>query len=173
MSHPLYEMVESSNATTVNFETVAMTIEPLAIRTSAAFLAFYLDDIREIAPKLHAADRTNTRIDLAWSPSPDPTFVRYDVYMSRPGKVLALDREHLVISIGDRDRNSMTIDGLAAYGVYQFQIVTVLSDGTLESNVIEQRLGFTAVLMVLAVLVLGTAVGIAYTSNGRSRRRKR
>ncbi len=173
VSFSLYEMVRSDNSTDVNFESVAKTIEPLAIRTSAAFLALYLDEIREIAPKLYATDHTNTGIELAWSPSADPGFVRYDVYRSGANGEIVLDEAHRVISIGERDRNSMTIDGLASYGVYQFQVVTVTSDGTLESNTVEQRLGLTAIIAVLAILVLGTAVGIAYTSNGRSRRRKR
>ena len=165
----LYEKVISSNSSEANFQEVGAFIEPLGIRMSAGLLWNFFEEVDGFSPTLLVAHATSSTVTLTWTPSADSNFVRYDLYVSDVGKELVLDEEHKASSSGYRECSGANVTGLRSYGTYQFQVVTVLDNGTLQSNIVEQKLGIT---LIAVALVMGMMLAIvAVVIIGMNRRK--
>jgi phospholipase C len=168
----LYPLVISANASEANYVTVAAVIEPLAIRSTAGVLDLFCHDVRDSSPELYAAESERTHAKLVWSPCPDGDFVRYELYLSEPGKKIVLDEAHLFIKIADRTVNHVSLNRLDSQGTYQFQLVTVHSDHGNVSNILQLQAGYTGWLLIALTGAFGALIVAAFVTSERSRRRK-
>jgi hypothetical protein len=172
-SYPYYDSVENANGTDASCTAAVRVLEPLAIRYSAGMLLQFFQEIEGQRPVVSAAQDGMASAGLYWTPSTEKGFVRYDVYVSSPGKDLVWDGDHLVRSIVDRSTDNVTLTGLTSYGQYQVQVVTVLSNGSLASDVVTIKLGtaqYIAAGVLLGMVSVAVIIGILY--NGRDGKRK-
>lgn len=172
VAYDLFGKVILTNASLSNYEEVERIIKPLAIRSSAGFIDLFFRTVEGTAPELVVTDTGLAHADLLWTPCPDPHFLRYEVYVSDPEKKVVRDGEHLRLTIGDRDRNGAEVSGLNVYGTYEFQVVTVLEDGSLESNVPRLNIGFS-VWLAFAFLCSFTTCAVFLTLKSRRIRANR
>lgn len=172
VSYGYYDELVAGEA---NYEVVTKLLEPLAIRMSAGLVWAFFKDVEWQPPVLSAVKVGTSTVTLYWTPSAESNFLRYDVYCSDPGKDLVMDEAHRVASTDDRSANGANVTGLLSYGQYQFQVVTVLQNGSLESDVLKMKLGVTPYLIAGMMLAMGTLavfVGIMYVRRDGQRRTK-
>jgi hypothetical protein len=172
VAYDLFGKVILSNASLANYEEVQKIVKPLAIRSSAGFIDFFFRTVEGTEPELLITDTGLAHADLLWTPCADPHFLRYEVYVSDAEKKVVRDEAHLRLTIGDRDRNGAEVSGLNVYGTYEFQVVTVLEDGSLESNVPRLNIGFS-VWLAVAFLSSFTICAVFLTLRSRRIRAKR
>lgn len=168
-----YADVRSSNASDASYETVAAIIEPLAIRTTAGFLAMFAADVSDTAPELDVQSLADDRALLTWQPSTDRDFRCYRVYISEPGKDVDLTKANLLKEIADRGDNTLIITKLARYGTYQLQVVTVLANDTLESDVHTIKVGSGKLVVVTAAVAVITVMAVALTLSQKKGNKRR
>ena len=146
---------------------------------SAGLVHLFLSNVEQQRPVLSPAKNGINSDSLYWTPLAEPNFVRYELYVSSAGQDLVRDEAHKVRMTADRSANAADLSGLTSYGQYQFQLVTVLSNGSLVSDVLTVKLGATQdpTVVVIAgigasVVMIGTAYGLKTTTLGRKFRKR-
>jgi hypothetical protein len=164
ISYGYYDSVIIANASDATYTMAVKVLEPLAIRMSAGMVHLFFSNIEWQRPVLSAATDGITSESLYWTPSAEPNFVRYDVYASSAGNDVVRDEAHKVYAITDRSANTANLTALTPYGKYQFQVVTVLSNESLDSDVLTLKLGSSqqfATGVMAGIGVLSVTIGIA------------
>lgn len=172
--YDLYADIKSSNASDSSYAQVAAVIEPLAIRSAAGFLALFARDVSGTAPEFYIQELADNKARLTWQPATDRDFVRYEVYVSEPGKHVDLTKTDLLKEVTGRGDNTLTITKLAKYGVYQVQVVTVLANDTLASDILTIKVGTgkAVVIVVIIGVITVMALGLTLSMKKGNRRRK-
>lgn len=167
-----YADIRSSNASDASYANVASLIEPLALRSTAGFVAMFFNDVRGTEPELFSSSLEGGKVRLTWQPAVEENFVRYEVYVSSAGDDIELDAEHLLKTVTSRDGNALTVDKLDRFGSYQFQVVTVLANDRLESSIATEKVGASKLIMYGAAVALVTVIGLTFTLT-QSRKKRR
>jgi phospholipase C len=169
-----YADVKGGNASDDSYAQVAAIIEPLAVRSTAGFLAMFARDVSDTAPEFEVQELADDQARLTWQPSTDRDFRCYRVYISEPGRDLDISEADLLKEITDRGNNALTITKLSNYGTYRVQVVTVLANDTLESDILTVKVGTGKLVVVAAVIgvVSIMAIGLTLSQSKGKRRRK-
>jgi len=170
-----YYDIKSDNASEASYAMVAAIIEPLAIRTSAGFLVMFADEVQDTAPAFDITEIEGGEAILTWQPSTDRDFRAYRIYISEPGHAVVIGGDDLLREYTDRSDNTLTITKLAKYGTYQLQIVTVLANDTLESVVLDLKVGGSSKLIVVGAgigIITVMAIGLTLSTTSKHKRRK-
>ena len=167
-----YYLLTSENASTVNYLYVGAIVESLALRSSAGFLSMFFTDVRRTAPQLEGYEVDDDMVHLIWQPAVESNFLRYEVYASSAGKDIELDPAHLVKTVMDREDNTLTIKELKKNGEYEFQVVTVLTDDSLESSIVTIEIGASKLLFIGIVAGL-IAVTVIFFTLGQTKAKKK
>ena len=172
VAYDLFEKVILTNASLSNYQEVQKIIKPLALKSSAGLVDLFFRTVEDTAPELLITDTGLADAHLLWTPCADPHFLRYEIYVSDPEKKIVQDENHLRLTIGDRDRNGAEVSGLNVYGTYEFQVLTVLEDVSLESNVPKLNIGFS-IWLAFAFLSSFTICAVFLTLKSRRIRARR
>jgi phospholipase C len=175
ISFGYYDSVMIANASDAKYTAAVNVLEPLAIRMTAGLVHLFFSEVEWQRPVLSASGGGTGSESLFWTPSAEPNFVRYDVYMTSAGKELIRDEAHKVLTIADRSANTADLTGLTSNGQYQFQVVTVLSNESLVSDALTLKLGapqYLEIAVIAGIGTLGVAIAIVYVLRSRDQRRK-